>query len=220
MRWLSEMGYSEHTRGIDPYSNKMKTPSVFDILRVMEKKRYRVFESDNNLYNLNLIGIRADNPVPNSFDDRFFVLWKLHGRWHQRDYAITTDPGTYWLKNPMNVSGTAILKEGQYPGLWALGKHAGYDALIQVSPCTVIRDANRNNRLDYDGHEETGLFGINLHRANPAGKSTQVDKWSAGCQVFADGRDFQMFMQIAKEAARIWGDGFSYTLLNERDFKG
>ncbi len=187
------------------------------LLHAMRLKGHKIFEKDDKPYNLNLIGIRADNPVPNSFDDRLFVLWKHNGTWKRKVYAITTDPGTYWLKNPMNVNGTAILKEGQYLGLWALGKHSGYDALVQVNPCTVIRDRNRDNRLDYDGHEETGLFGINLHRANPCGKSKQVDKWSAGCQVFADGREFQSFMRIAKESARIWGNSFTYTLLNERD---
>ena len=28
-----------------------------------------------------------------------------------------------------------------------------------------------------------GVFGINHHRANSKTTSTQVDKWSAGCQV-------------------------------------
>ena len=198
----------------------MRTYTIEEILYVMRRKGYRIFDRDDQPYNLNLIGIRAATSVPNSFDDRFFVLWKHQGVWHRRVYAITTDPGTYWLQNPMNVSGTAILKEGQYLGLWALGKHSGYDALVQVNPCTVIRDSNRDNILDYDNHEETGLFGINLHRANQYGKSAQVDKWSAGCQVFADGREFQEFMGIAKESAKHWGNSFTYTLLNERDFVG
>ena len=84
----------------------------------------------------------------------------------------------------------------------------------------MIRDANRDNILDYDGHEETGLFGINLHRANQYGRSIQVDKWSAGCQVFADSKDFAVLMALAREAAKAWGDRVTYTLLNERDFAG
>ncbi len=198
----------------------MRKFTVDEILYVMRSKGYCIFDRDDQPYNLNLIGIRAATPVPNKFDDRFFVLWKHLGKWNEKAFPITTDPGTYWLQNPMVVQGTAILKEGQYPGIWALGKHSGYDALVQVGPCTVIRDANRDARLDFTGHEETGLFGINLHRATAYGTSKQVDKWSAGCQVFADSSDFAVFMALAREAAKVWGDRFSYTLLNERDFVG
>lgn len=192
--------------------------SIHEILYTMNKKGYRIFDRDDQPYNLNLIGIRAATPVPNKFDDRFLIIWRFKGLWNYKEFPITTDPGTYWLKNPMNVNGTAILKEGQYHGLWTLGKHSGYDALVQVGSCTVIRDANRDNRLDYDGHEETGLFGINLHRATQYGTSKEVNKWSAGCQVFADSGDFAVFMAMAKEAAKVWGDRYTYTLLHERDF--
>lgn len=198
----------------------MRDFTIQEILDVMRRKGHRVFSRDDQPYNLNLIGIRAATPVPNKFDDRFFVIWRHNGIWHDKSFLITTNPGTYWLQNPMMVQGTAILKEGQYPGVWAIGKHSGYDALVQVGPCTVIRDTNRDNILDYDGHEETGLFGINLHRATQYGTSQQVDKWSAGCQVFADSEDFAVFMALAREAAKVWGDRFSYTLLHERDFGG
>ena len=199
----------------------MRKFTIDEILYVMRRKGYRIFDRDDQPYNLNLIGIRAATPVPNSFDDRFFVLWKHNGEWNKKSFPITTDPGTYWLMNPMMVQGTAILKEGQYLGLWKLGLHQGkYEALVQAGPCTVIRDANRDNRLDFNGPEETGFFGINCHRATEWGASKTVDKWSAGCQVFADASDFAVFMALAKEAAKVWGDRFSYTLLNERDFVG
>ena len=43
-----------------------------------------------------------------------------------------------------------------------------------------------------------GLFGINIHRATKweGKKSTQIDKWSAGCQVIAANDDFKLFMEI------------------------
>ncbi len=199
----------------------MRNFTIEEILYIMRRKGYRIFDRDNQPYNLNLIGIRNASPVPNSFDDRLYLLWRHNGVWRSKDFPLTTDPGTYWLMNPMAVQGTAILKEGQYIGLWKLGLHQGkYEALVQAGPCTVIRDANRDNRLDYDGHEETGFFGINCHRAAAWGTSKQVDKWSAGCQVFADSKDFAVFMALAREAAKAWGDRVTYTLLNERDFAG
>ena len=36
-------------------------------------------------------------------------------------------------------------------------------------------------------------YGINIHNAGAS--STQVDKWSAGCQVFSHSADFEEFMR-------------------------
>ena len=65
---------------------------------------------------------------------------------------------------------------------------------------------------------EEGIFGINIHRSNPAQASVVNEKWSAGCQVFSSPKDFDEFMAIIDEASRLWGDKFTYTLLEEKDF--
>jgi hypothetical protein len=121
----------------------------------------------------------------------------------------------------MNTMGTAIVKEGRYPGVWQLGKHQGkYRALTQKANITVIRDFDRDENLDFTtGREETDLFGINCHRANAARRSIQVGKWSAGCQVFADPADFNTFLGLCESAAKNWGNSFTYTLLHEADFQ-
>lgn len=197
------------------------TYGVSDLSAIMLKKGYRVFAEDNLRYNLNLVGVRSQKTVPGSFDDWLCVFWKFIGQWNILKFPITTDPGSYWLKNPMNVKGCAIVKEGQYRNLWKLGKHRGeYDALVQHGNITVIRDANKDNVLNFgEDSEDTGNgFGINLHRAMPRGTTEVVDKWSAGCQVFANAEDFELFMNLARKAADFWGDGFTYTLLSERDF--
>ena len=76
--------------------------------------------------------------------------------------------------------------------------------------------------LTYDLDEsntDTGLFGINIHRATgrSGGKSTRVDKWSAGCQVIAANDDFGLFMEICHKSRAIWGNSFTYTLINSND---
>ena len=48
-------------------------------------------------------------------------------------------------------------------------------------------------------------------------KSTQIDKWSAGCQVIAANDDFRLFMEIANKAKDTWGNSFTYTLLESKD---
>lgn len=191
-----------------------------DIIRVMTRKGYAVFENDSKPFNLNYVGIRDTSGV-NSFNDLLIMFWKYKGQWSNFWRTGTTDPGTYWLNNPMSNLGTAILKEDQYRGAWKLGKHQGkYDALVQKKEVTVIRDGNKDGVLDLDaGTEETGFFGINHHRANSKNESVQVDKWSAGCQVTADPHLYDVFIQICKESEEIWGDGLTYTLLNIDDIQ-
>ena len=39
--------------------------------------------------------------------------------------------------------------------------------------------------------------------AREGGKSVQVDKWSAGCQVIAANADFKLFMEICRKARDV-----------------
>ena len=63
------------------------------------------------------------------------------------------------------------------------------------------------------------MFGINIHRATSrtGGKSTRIDKWSAGCQVIADNDDWHEFLDICQSAREIHGNSFSYTLIESID---
>lgn len=195
----------------------MKKISLEQIITTMAKKGYRVSQNDSKNFNLNIVGIRAADMTPNVFNDLLVVFWKYQGKWYSRQWSCTTDPGTYWLKNPGNVEGTAILKEGQIIGMWKIGLHRGqYKALVQNNPCVVYRDRDKDAVLDaVIGTEDNGVFGINLHKAGE--NSIQVDKWSAGCQVFARIKDFNEFMVIADESAKLWGNSFTYSLLKESD---
>jgi hypothetical protein len=194
-------------------------PSLEQLLAAVNKLGYKVFDNDTKPYNLNLVGLRTADSTPNTFNDWEYVFWKFAGSWECMKFQITTDPGLYYLKTPMNPLGTAIVKPGQYLGMWAPGLHQGkYAALTQVKPVTVIRDFDRDNILDYtSGKEETGLFGINNHRAIENGRSVMVEKWSAGCQVFADYYQFEIFMRLISEAVKNWTPSFTYTLLTEND---
>jgi len=189
------------------------------IIKVMTLKGYAIFENDTKPLNINYVGVRDTSGV-NSFNDLLIMFWKYKGNWSIFYRSATTDPGTYWLENPMNPHGTAILKEDQYRGAWKLGLHQGkYEALVQRKEVTVIRDGNKDGILDLDaGYEDTGFFGINHHRANAKNESVQVDKWSAGCQVTADPHLYDVFIQICKQSAELWGEGITYTLLNINDF--
>lgn len=192
-------------------------PELAVILKTMEHLGHKVFTTDTKPYNLNLVGLRTADVTPNTFNDWEYVFFRYAGSWEVLKFRITTDPGLYYLKVPMNPHGTAIVKPGQYPGMWIPGLHNGkYNALVQSGPCTVIRDFNRDNYLDYNsGREETGVFGIDNHRAVENGRSIMVDKYSAGCQVFDDYYEFEIFMRLISEAQKNWTPSFTYTLITE-----
>lgn len=185
----------------------MLAPSASDVLRVFNAKGYRVDA-------FNLFGVRAADLQSNAFNDIVGVLFTMDLDWHVRTWPATTDPGVYYREHPMNVNGTAILLPGRHAKAFKLGAHAGYPALQQNAPLMVWRDANRNATLEPGGKVETGMFGINMHRANPATLSKRVDRWSAGCQVIASPADFGELLHMATRH----GGPFDYTLFEERDF--
>jgi len=157
--------------------------------------------------------------MPNSFDDEIHVFYtKSDGKWNYHIYAATTDPGTFWLNNPIYEQGTAILAQGQYRNAYVIGKHKGlYDALVEVSPVTVIRDYDRDALLDfYNGNKQTGNFGINIHRAESSGTTKLINKYSAGCQVFHNAEDFQQFMSLCEQHRKLYGNSFTYALIDFR----
>lgn len=196
---------------------------IKDILKVYQKKGYNIAENDVKPFNLNICGIRSMNGRVNYFDDIICIFWKYKGSWSIVKSIATVDPGLYWLNNPENKNGTGILKEGQYTGMWKKEFHRGdknEPAFVQVKPCTVIRDSNKDSIINYDADkEETGLFGINGHNANNLKESILVDKWSAACQVWANPEEHALAMWLADKSIPHWGNSFSYTLINESNIE-
>tara|TARA_R110000744_G_scaffold5421_7_gene19178 strand:+ start:13476 stop:14099 length:624 start_codon:yes stop_codon:yes gene_type:complete len=193
---------------------------IKDMYRASMLKKDYVFFDSNKSYNINIIGVRrVEDATPNKFDDTIAVIYRTPQKeWEVFTAPITTDPGYYWLEDPTSVKGTAILVPDQYPRTYKIDLHAGkYEALCQRGgEVDVYRDNNRDRRHDMNEDSiETGNFGINIHKAGRA--STQVDKWSAGCQVFSHSEDFATFMDLAHLSADRYGEFFTYTLLLETD---
>lgn len=191
-----------------------------DIPTIIRNKGYVFFS--NGRYNLNIIGIRKNNnnKVTNKYDDILCVMYKDHTGWIKKLYKITTEPGTYYMRKELgNPKGTAILVPGQYRGCWKIGKHNGkYDALVQQKPVKVYRDGNKDDIYDmYNEVIHEGLFGINIHRSNQGFNRATVDMYSAGCQVFCNYKDFNEFMELCEKQRKLYGNNFTYTLINEED---
>ena len=187
------------------------------IEKAVKAKGYAWFEGAKD-FDLNIVGVRnsaTGNKVTNAFDDVITVSFKENGNWAFKEWANTTDPGTKGVKEFHNAAGVARLVEGQYRGSHAIGLHQGkYEALRQVKPVKVYRDANRDMTYDETKIQE-GIFGINIHKAGV--DSTYVENWSEGCQVFKRAADFEEFMTICRKAAKIHGASFTYTLIESKD---
>lgn len=188
---------------------------------VMTQKGYPFYD---NVYDLNLVGIRSPVRVSNAWDDMFLVLYKDEAGVEQMISFehFTTDPGSHYLKQPELSTGCAIVAPGHYRSLWGIGKHRNtYDALVQWKTgnlITVYRDNNKDNILDIPNNIYVGgsEIGINLHHGYG---SKVVENNSAGCQVFRDNADLQTVLDLArKQINNGHGDVFSYTLLDSSDF--
>ena len=189
------------------------------IKSILRSKGYILFTRP---FELNIIGIRSKSTKSNRFDDEIHVFYKVHSlKWNYHIYKATTDPGTFWLKNPLQFEGTAILAQGQYVNAYEIGMHRGqYKALVQKKPVSILRDYDRNAYLDFlNGKPQSGLFGINIHRALIQGQTKQVDKFSAGCQVFENASDFYEFMAMCEKHRSLYGNQFTYTLVDYRAAK-
>jgi hypothetical protein len=187
--------------------------------KAVKAKGYVWFEdSSNKGYDINIVGIRNSEPgskVTNLFDDWLTLTYKINGVWQYHEWEATTDPGKKGVVEYKNPNGVAILVPGQYRRSHTIGLHQGkYQALRQQSNVKVYRDSNRNLTFDLNKIQE-GIFGINIHKAGQ--KSTWVENWSEGCQVFRMSKDFDTFMSICRQARTIHGNSFSYTLIESKD---
>lgn len=188
--------------------------AVHDLAR---KHNFKIFDTKD--LDLTVIMLRHKPGVPNIFDDMLTVSWKEKGVWHFKAWPATSDPGTYWLQNPMNVKGTAIVVSNrQYSQSHVIGQHhAGtpeaYEAMVQCGALSTYRDANKDAVEDFVNETTTTGGGINIHHAGDDSKT--VDKWSAACQVFKRKADFYEFMVLVhrqKDAGN--GDKVSLGMLD------
>lgn len=194
------------------------------IQKAVESKGYKWFEGGD--YNLNIVGVRnssTNGVVTNKFDDTLTLSYSIGGELKYHEFDATTDPGSHWEKNLLNEDGVAILVPGQYRGSHTIGLHQGkYEALKQQKPVKVYRDNNMDGKYDMiEENIKEGIFGINIHKAGSRVEgSTQIDKWSAGCQVLSKESDFNQLMEIAHKSAALYGKSFTYTLIESKDIVG
>mgnify|MGYP001558944548 CR=1 FL=1 len=170
---------------------------------------------DRGIYNINIIALRALPGEPNKFDDYLSISYR-----RARDepvtqaFKCTTDPGTYYLNNPMRTIGTAVIAPQQVRGGMTIGNHKRlYSCLVQNKPLKVYRDNNRDSTVNYVGPTIETPNSLQIHRASANWAVESVNKYSAGCIVVQDPKDFEEFMTIVYLSVERYGDKFTFTLI-------
>ena len=194
--------------------------TTYNFEKLFKEKGYVWFTKGN--YNLNIIGVRSNNnKVTDKYDDILVVDYNTDNCHKRVCYTITTEPGKYYMQNLCNPKGAAILVPGQYRGCWQIGLHHGkYKALCQRKAVKVYRDNNKDMIYNMTPKSiDKGIFGINIHRSNKTCICDTIDKYSAGCQVFNDPVEFNAFMRLCETQRKLYGNSFTYTLINEEDMQ-
>lgn len=187
------------------------TASYDSIKTQYAKSGHRFFDKGD--FNVNIFGFRLTVGT-NEYDDVIGIAYKENGQKILKMYKGTTDPGTYYLQNPLNEDGCAILAPGQYLGSFTIRKHRGkYYALCQNGVVRVYRDGDLDKEHDMNPEDlvDEGNIGLNIHHG---GDSKEVGRNSAGCQVVKGKDDFSEFMEICYNASSSRGNKFSYTLFD------
>lgn len=202
--------------------------------RVYQCCKDRDFPLSKGLGEVNIIGIEGIdlngtfNPdTPDRWNDLVGLLTFENGYpvWKCL-YVGTTEPGKYYILNPMNILGGARLDTGYHSAIWQVGKHRGYTALQQTGVARLVRDANRNNRRD-DKITSERWKGINLHTTKTTGwrgsyNQNSIGKWSAGCTVIQKPEEFQSFMKAIMQSSQYRRNSahmFDYRLIWSRWLK-
>lgn len=171
-------------------------------------------------YNLNIFGIRSNSNSSVAFDDLLCVAYQHGGKDMIYLCDCTLNPGTYWLQNLMDKGGAAIIKEGNYRGLFKKGYYLGKPSLLQVGLITVYRDGNRDSFIDLGGLQTTGNYGIFMHEHHQGvNEAKEIGKSSAGCIVPKRNSDFYAVIDLCDKQIPIWGNSFSFSLFTENDLK-
>ena len=188
------------------------------LIKTLKYHDFDVFEYDKKPYNLNIVGVRSTDIKVNEFNDVLYVFWKYNGLWSIIQSKITTLAGLYYLENPTNPAGCAILVPDQYKATYKIDEHNGkYTALCQrLKEVKVYRDDNKDVQFDMlEDSIQSGMFGINIHRSSSSKTLEEIGKYSAGCQVFQSPYEFDTFMNLVNLSSVQFGNSFTYTLIKE-----
>lgn len=189
------------------------------LIEIAKELNYPIFRQNEKYpINLNIWGIRSKDINTKYYNDVIVFFYERDFNiWESMIFEATTDPSNLNLEKPINSKGCAILREGYHEKLWKIGKHKNqYKALVQANPCCVIRDNNKDDKIDISHNTNYGMFGINLHRASSWQVKDEISLYSAGCQVIKDVNQWNDII-IPLITKAVGNEYQSYILINEID---
>ena len=200
----------------------VKEVELEHILTFMRDYNFKVFEKE---YSVNIYLLRSDNNQAGKFDDVIGLFyWDRWKKLNEMRFRGTTEAGRYYLNNPLNVDGTAIILPGQYKGSHKIGLHKGTPALEQKGNMKYIRDANKDGVLNFELAQDEdniieGNFKTNIHTVVNDTPGRQIGRASAGCPVIASTFEYAIFFAACKASSEIYGNSFTTTLITENELK-
>ncbi len=212
----------------------MQNRELEQVRAVMLAKNYPFFEKND--FNLNLIAVREDDIFDNKFSDTLHVPYKENGIWKMLTIKWTTLAGTLGYggeQSPLTgertgtgVSGTAVIKEGQYPkGLKYESAGTRYpfiEYLRQNNPYAYYRDNDKNGIISRNSTQQNGNFLTHWHAMSNGEDTVFVNSngaaWSQGCMGTPAPTFFYQLMPIVRKAVKLWGAEFTPTILHKKDF--
>ena len=163
-----------------------------DLKASVEKNNMIFFDKGN--FNLNYIWVRNDLIADNHFTDDLFVAYKENTVEKVLNIKVTTIPGLKGsLFNPTTVegvTGTAIIKEGQYRSAWEFrdteDEFSHYPYFKQIKNIDYYRDGDKDNIIDEVQEQDDKIFGTQWHKMSNVGdkrkiEDFEVNNWSLGC---------------------------------------
>ena len=153
---------------------------------------------------------------PDAFDDARLLLRvgpdgvpEFAGVWE-----ATAAPGRPAVEEPAEPAGAPRLERGQHKawvmGRTGLGTEHEQEALVQVQPLPVTRDANRDFRRNGD-ERQRGLYGMDQHGGFDA-PGDEVGGIGAGCLVGRVQDGHRAFMALLRDDAR-WRASHAYRFM-------
>jgi hypothetical protein len=237
---FSETAETEETKGGLPYSGCGSMGYAFKPAELTNQAAMDLFKEPGGYFSkdvkyvdlskqitsgskdLFILGVREDLEIKkregDRFTDKIILVDPSKPTEVAASYQATTSPSVAFYSDPsrsMSKKGVAIMQPGivEYKiGIHKKGSPTQHEALLQSGPMDIQRfDLKTPTVSTYrPGQAETGAeFGINLHKSSKD-RGVCVGPYSAGCQVFADGKDFEAFMAKLKSSAQ---SKFLYALI-------
>lgn len=238
---------TEETRAGKPYMSCGNTPYTFKPIEATNQQIMDLFkdpsgkfakdvryadiskEVNANTQKLFIIGVREELNIKkregDKFVDKIAIVDPSKPTEKVVSYQATTSPSVEYYSDPkraLNSNGVAIMQPGVAAykiGIHKKGSPTQHEALVQDGEMEINRfelSVPKIETYEPGKPDKDDSYGINIHRSSND-RGVCVGPYSAGCQVFADGKDFQDFMNRLKSAGGNAGK-FLYVLIQNDDF--